>query len=238
MFLVISNILADTFRPVDQSGPLEVRNSDGGSWCCWHQLSYTINTPLLPFAVSLWHKCALCNRFVLCCYDIVLGASIVRFDQSEQSISRYLDQWEWSTLPLTDQPHHDDQDQDQQQCQEVGARVPWHVATWLDILLLAVPKLMEVKMKFLIFANLSSCQLLTDRRKLVNVFLLCCTTSCHTELQVYNQHRHNTRTTSTSGTDKVGSGLICTNTSNDIQREKERNYHRSSLMSWMDLANK
>ena len=29
-----------------QTGPLQVPDSDGGSWCCWHQLSYAIKTQL------------------------------------------------------------------------------------------------------------------------------------------------------------------------------------------------
>ena len=71
--------------------------------------------------------------------------------------------------------------------------VPWHVATWLETLLLVVPRLMEVKMNFLIFANLSSCQLVTDRRKLVNVFLLHYIMSHQTSATTQTQHKDNIR---------------------------------------------
>ena len=51
------------------------------------------------FTVSLWHKVAWATICLeVCCYGIDLGASIVRLNQSEHSISTDLDQWEWSSL--------------------------------------------------------------------------------------------------------------------------------------------
>ena len=88
--------------------------------------------------------------------------------------------------------------QHQQQCQEwvASAVTCCHLAG--DFAPGCFPELMEVKMKFLIFANLSSCQLLTDRRKLVDVFLLYYIMSHWTNPTNTTQHnttQHGTRTT-------------------------------------------
>ena len=72
--------------------------------------------------------------------------------------------------------------------------------------------------------------MVTDRRKLVNVFLL------YYIVSTTNNTRTTSRTTSRSGTDKVGSGLICTNTSNDILRERQR--QRERWVEWTWLINK
>ena len=57
----------------------------------------------LPFTVSLGHK-GVHNRFFLCieatnhAITTHLDTSILKFHQSEHSISKDLDQWEWTTL--------------------------------------------------------------------------------------------------------------------------------------------
>ena len=57
-------------------------------FCAWKPLTHHAIT-------THWHFTCL----EVCCYGIDLGASIVRFHQSEHSISFDLDQWECSTLP-------------------------------------------------------------------------------------------------------------------------------------------
>ena len=130
--------------PQGQTDPLQVQDSHQGPWrCCWRQLlSYAMKTQLnapkarlpghiLPFTVSLWHK-STNNRFFLCMHWPLVN-------QSEHSISRDLDQWEWPTLGRSSQAicYHRDNTITRhctvlrQYSHTVAICVMWYVFIWM-----------------------------------------------------------------------------------------------------------